>query len=301
MPKSKTFEFVNNIHKGVRKLSKKNSLKSTKINKKNNIKSTKINKKNSIKSTKVNKKNNNTTTEEMLNILNSDDNTHTQNTYTGNTKINLQQNIDKEKYDPLFINEFVQTDDNGNIINTNKIGALLGGISQSNTISQYIPQQNFNNTTPFMNNDEYMNIEKHSKLTISPSYKSEVNDNMISNPSMVSYNNPSMTSYNNPSISTFNNPSMTSYNNPSIASINDPSIASINNPNMIIPEQNIMKYNNSNINPNTTTYNSITSKSNNQNEISSVNPNIQSSEINNEHINQFLKSLSSLNTIKKIA
>ena len=64
MPRSKTTESRNNIHKGVRKLSKKASKKGSKNKKKNY----------------------NTSTEDMLDILNSD-----KNVYTGNSNMNQQQ------------------------------------------------------------------------------------------------------------------------------------------------------------------------------------------------------------------
>ena len=128
MPRSKTTESRNNIHKGVRTLSKKVSKKGSK------------------------KKNYNTTTEEMLEILNSEQDMHT-NMHTGNPKMTSQQanylNQYQQNVDPFLVTDAVQTDANGNMINTNKIGALLGGVAQINSNYEYTRPMNLNNNMSF--------------------------------------------------------------------------------------------------------------------------------------------------------
>jgi len=111
MTRSKTTE-SRNSYKGVRKLSKKAS------------------KKGSNKGSRK-KKNNNNTTEEMLNILSSDENV-----YTGRKVLN---NTQDNNVDPYMIQDNVPTDQQGNRNHINSIGSLLGGIAQLNTNTQYVP------------------------------------------------------------------------------------------------------------------------------------------------------------------
>jgi hypothetical protein len=129
MPSLKTTE-SRNSYKGIRKLSKKSSKKGS-------------------KSSKKNKSQDDNTTEEMMDILNSDNN----NSYTGknhlkkSTKVQPYQNQyqnqnqyknQNQEHDPLLVSNFVPTDNNGNIVfnSNNKIASLLGGIPQINNIQQ---------------------------------------------------------------------------------------------------------------------------------------------------------------------
>jgi hypothetical protein len=120
MPSLKTTE-SRNSYKGIRKLSKKASKKGSKTSRKN-------------------KNSDDNITEEMRDILNSDSN----NSYIGNGKNQLrkptqstQRSIQSDNVDPLLVSNHVPTDNHGNIIyNNNRIGALLGGISQINNVSQ---------------------------------------------------------------------------------------------------------------------------------------------------------------------
>lgn len=146
MPRSKTTESRNNIHKGVRKLSKKTSKKGSKNKKRDN----------------------NTTTEDMLEILNSD-----KNMYTGNNTMNPQQMAMMKQYqnnvDPFMVDYAVQTDANGNMFNTNKIGALLGGIAQINSNTQYVPPMNLvDSVVPPTNNMQMGANELTSRIALSP-------------------------------------------------------------------------------------------------------------------------------------
>jgi hypothetical protein len=128
----KTTKSRNNVHKGVRKLSKKTSKKESK----------KTSKKESKKTSKKgykNKKNSETWYKDMLDIINSDDNK-----YTGNT-MNPQQMTMNSQYqnpnniDPFMLDYTVPTDANGYIINKNKISEVLGYVSQINPgQSQYV-------------------------------------------------------------------------------------------------------------------------------------------------------------------
>jgi len=132
MPKSKTIESRNNIYKGIRKLSKKISKKLSKKVSKNNI----------------------STTEEMRNILNSDNNIHMENSKLQPQQMQPQQMQPQQmqqmqmmdqyqkNIDPYMVDFAVPTDTNGNMFNTNKIGALLGGIAQLNSNAHYVPQMN---------------------------------------------------------------------------------------------------------------------------------------------------------------
>ena len=158
MPRSKTTESRNNIHKGVRKLSKKTSKKGSKNKKRDN----------------------NTTTEDMLEILNSD-----KNMYTGNNTMNPQQMAMMKQYqnnvDPFMVDYAVQTDANGNMFNTNKIGALLGGVAQINSNTQYIPPMNLaDSIVPPTNNMQIGADEFSSRMTLSPiGMMPEINQQMM--------------------------------------------------------------------------------------------------------------------------
>jgi len=150
MPRSKTTE-SRNSYKGVRKLSKKTSKKASK------------------KGSSKKVKNINTTTEDMLDILNSDDNI-----YTGKVNTNNNMNPQLQQYqqniDPYLVYETVQTDPQGNMTGTNKIGSLLG-IAQLNNTSQYVPPTNLIDSAVPSYNPQNMPLgvqELNSNLTLSP-------------------------------------------------------------------------------------------------------------------------------------
>ena len=159
MPRSKRTDTTNNVHNGVRKLSKKVSKKG-------------------LKNKKKKEKSHNSSTEEMMDLINSD-----KNTYTGMMNHQGTMNQGQQNIDPLMINHFVQTDSNGNLIGTNKIGELLGGVAQLNSgVQQYVP--------PNMSNQQMMS------------------------PTMPQMNNPMMQQMNNSMMQQMNNPMMQQMNNP---------------------------------------------------------------------------------------
>lgn len=145
MPRSKTTESRNNVHKGVRKLSKKTSKKGSKS-----------------KSKKTNY--NNSTTEEMLSILNSDNNVY--NGYK-TQQLNPQLQQYQTNVDPMNVVEAPLTNSNGNMYNINKIGALLGGVAQLNNTQQYVPPIDMS-YSPVNNNMSYGIAETSSKMMIAP-------------------------------------------------------------------------------------------------------------------------------------
>ena len=111
---------------GTRKISKKNS------------------KKNSKKTSKKNKSKMNTSTEEMMDILNSDNN-HTnlmqnpqmQQMQNPQMQQQMQQQMQmhqtyNENVDPLLVNQFVNTNEQGQIINSNNRFEQLLGLAQLN-------------------------------------------------------------------------------------------------------------------------------------------------------------------------
>ena len=77
----------------------------------------------------------------------------------------FQQNVD-----PFLVYDAVQTDGQGNMINTNKIGSLLG-VAQLNNPSQYVPPANLINSAVSSYNPQNMPglEELTSNLTLSPS------------------------------------------------------------------------------------------------------------------------------------
>jgi hypothetical protein len=102
MPRSKTTE-SRNTFTGIRKLSKKVS-----------------------KQGKDKSKKNNTTTEEMLDILSTESN---EPKFKGNKQPIQQQPMQQQQLDdidPLMISNFVPTNNQGEMYNINKIGDLLG-------------------------------------------------------------------------------------------------------------------------------------------------------------------------------
>jgi hypothetical protein len=158
MPRSKTTETRNNVHKGVRKLSKKTSKKGSKNNKNN--------------------KNINTTTEEMLDILNSDNNVHNgNNIYTNKVPPQYQQY--QQNVDPYMINYAVPTDANGNMFNTNKIGSLLGGVAQINSSAQYVPPMDLNLTEMGPSNNMPMDSNQLNSMSFMGNMMPQMDQNMI--------------------------------------------------------------------------------------------------------------------------
>jgi hypothetical protein len=108
MPRSKTTESRNSFT-GSRKISKKTSKKGK------------------------SKKSNNSTTEEMMDILNSDNNTQ-QMPHAGQMQ---HQQMNNQEIDPLMINNFVPTNQQGEMFNINKIGNLLG-LNQTTQIGNQV-------------------------------------------------------------------------------------------------------------------------------------------------------------------
>jgi len=109
---------------GTRKISKKNS------------------KKNSKKTSKKNKSKINTSTEEMMDILNSDNHTNQMQPQMQNPQMQQQMQMYKtynENVDPLMVNQFVSTNEQGQIINSNNRFEQLLGLAQLN------PNYNNNN------------------------------------------------------------------------------------------------------------------------------------------------------------
>jgi hypothetical protein len=146
MPRTKTSEIRNNVYKGFRKLSKINSIKT--------------------QNTQI------STTEEFLDILNSENNNHNGDYTTApiaTTELNYE-NKSKQDIDPFFVTDVAQTDINGKIINTNRIGSLLGGIAQIDSGLGYIPPMDLNDTINNSSNNMPLGVEElTSRITISPS------------------------------------------------------------------------------------------------------------------------------------
>jgi len=149
MPRTKTSEIRNNVYKGIRKLSKINSIKT--------------------QNTQI------STTEEFLDILNSENNNHNGDYTTAptasiaTTELNYE-NKSKQDIDPFFVTDVAQTDINGKIINTNRIGSLLGGIAQIDSGLGYIPPMDLNDTINNSSNNMPLGVEElTSRITISPS------------------------------------------------------------------------------------------------------------------------------------
>jgi hypothetical protein len=150
MPKTKTTDMRNNVYKGIRKLSKINSIKT--------------------QNTQI------TTTEEMLDILNSVNDVHMgeNNVHNGDYKIAPKEfnyeNQSKHDIDPFFVTDVAQTDTNGKIIKTNRIASLLGGIAQINSGLEYIPPMDLNDTINNFSNNMPLGVEElTTRITISPS------------------------------------------------------------------------------------------------------------------------------------
>jgi len=137
MPKAHEMNDIENknSYSSIRKLSKNVSKKS--------LKKKSSNKKSS--NHKGKKKNTDSEmTAEFKAILNSDDKTSykglNNNLNQQNNNLNQQNNnLNQRNIDPLLVTDYVKTDSNGNMFNTNKIGTLLGGIAQLNTTSNYMP------------------------------------------------------------------------------------------------------------------------------------------------------------------
>ena len=127
-----------NVFTGTRKLS---------TNKKTSKKSLKKNSKKLSKNSKHSR-----SSEEIMDILNSDTNTN----FRGKTPSKPKNN----NYDPMIVNTFVPTDANGKIQGINSIGNLLGGLAEVGEIPSLVP--NDNTYTP--DNNEY-NLSEMSMMS----------------------------------------------------------------------------------------------------------------------------------------